>query len=186
MIYASHFYQSCCIIEWSKVHCMKEIMLRYIGYNLWANTQLMSVIQTLSDEETQQPLGGSFTSIQQTIEHLWLAESVWLQRLRMNEHVRIPTEHFNGNCVQAAEQWLACSAELLEFTNQIHDDRGLEHQFHYTNIKGEFQKSKVWECLQHVCNHSTFHRGQLITYLRQIGKEHLPSTDFIQYCRKIK
>ncbi len=162
---------------------MKEILLNYTEYNVWANKLIAEVLCTLTEEEATKELGGSFSSIRKTVQHLWLAESVWLQRLHMAEHVVLPAENFSGDLNDICQRWLTCSEDLFLFTKKIKDERGLEHQFHYTNIKGEFQKSKVWECLHHVCNHSTLHRGQLITYLRQIGVTKIPATDFIAYCR---
>jgi uncharacterized damage-inducible protein DinB len=162
---------------------MNEILLNYTEYNVWANKLIAAVLCTLTEEESKNELGGSFSSIRNTAQHLWLAESVWLQRLNMAEHVVLPAENFSGDLNDICQLWLTCSEDLFLFTKKIKDERGLEHQFHYTNIKGEFHKSKVWECLHHVCNHSTLHRGQLITYLRQIGVTEIPATDFIAYCR---
>ena len=114
----------------------------------------------------------------------WLAESVWLQRLQMAEHVIIPSEKLVGNIQNMCIEWIKCSEGIHEFTKKTYDERGFEHAFHYSNIKGDQMKSKVWECLHHVCNHSSFHRGQLINYLRQVGVTSIPSTDFITFCRK--
>ena len=165
---------------------MKELLLNYTEYNVWANSLIADALSKLTDEQTTKELGGSFSTIRKTVEHSWLAESVWMQRLLMAEHVIIPTENFSGDLKEVCRQWLICSDDLFRFTQKIKDERGFEHQFHYTNIKGEFQKSKVWECLQHVCNHSAVHRGQLINYLRQVGVTKIPSTDFIAFCRAKK
>ncbi len=165
---------------------MKEILLNYTEYNVWANRLMADVLSTLTEEQATKELGGSFSSIRKTAEHVWLAESLWMQRLLMAEHVIFPSENFSGDLKEVCGQWLKCSEELHLFTQKIKDERGLEHQFHYTNIKGVFQKSKVWECLHHVCNHSTLHRGQLISYLRQVGMTKIPATDFIAFCRSKK
>lgn len=39
--------------------------------------------------------------------------------------------------------------------------------------------------VQHVVNHSTYHRGQAATQLRQLGRTP-PSTDFTRYLRRDK
>ncbi len=165
---------------------MKEILINYTQYNVWANKLILASLTTLTDEEVEKDLGGSFPSIRRTVEHSWFAESIWLQRLQMVEQIVSPALTFSGNFNDACAEWLKISEDLQEFCEKIYDDRGLEHQFHYTNIQGEHCKSKVWECLQHVCNHSTFHRGQLIIYLRQLGKTKIPSTDFIKFSRSKK
>jgi uncharacterized damage-inducible protein DinB len=162
---------------------MKEILVQYTKYNVWANKLLIAILATLSDEDVNKDLGGSFPSIRKTAEHIWLAESVWLQRLQMAEKVIVPTDDFTGSFTESCQEWIKCSEGLLQFAEKIYDERGVVHEFHYQNIKGENFKSNVSDCLQHVCNHSTFHRGQLVVYLRQLGISKIPSTDFITFCR---
>ena len=163
---------------------MKELLLSYTEYNVWANKLIAELVCGLSDEFRSKDLGGSFVSVAKTVEHIWVAENLWLQRLQMAEHVVAPNENFDGTFEDICHAWLKSSEGLLLFTQKIHDERGLEHEFHYKNIKGEHFKNKVSDCIQHVCNHSTFHRGQLVTYLRQLGETKIPSTDFITFCRR--
>ena len=165
---------------------MKELLVQYAAYNHWANGLIIQLLSDLSEEQLHQDLGGSFPSAYKTATHIWMAESVWLQRLQMAEHIIVPTENFSGDFVEACKLWTVSSEGLLHFTKKINDERGLTHEFHYKNIKGETFKSKVYECLQHVANHSTFHRGQLINFLRQLGVTKIPSTDFITFCRMKK
>lgn len=162
---------------------MKEIILNYTQYNVWANKQIVDLIQQLTEEDCQKEIGGSFPTLRKTIAHIWFAEDVWLQRLLMAEKVIAPEEDETMSFKDMCKNWIASSEGLLQFTEKIHDDRGLIHEFHYNNIKGEHFKSQVWECLHHVCNHSTFHRGQVINFLRMLGVSKIPSTDFITYCR---
>lgn len=165
---------------------MKQIFLDLLRYNVWANARIISLLEHLTEEQSIQSLGGSFPSVRETVFHIWNAESIWWQRLMMQEQIILPTENFNGGMKEAGEAWQMVSKELLNFCEKIYDDRGLEHEFVYHNLKKEPMKSKVSECLQHVCNHSTFHRGQLVNYLRMLGVTKIPSTDFITFCREKK
>ncbi len=162
---------------------MKEILLQYTRYNLWANQLLAKQLEQLSEELYTKQLGGSFGTIEKTVAHIWMAESVWLQRLQMNEHIQLPQDHFKGSLKEMCAAWLQEGQAWIEFVEKIYDERGCEHVFHYTSLDGNAHKSAVWECIHHVCNHSTFHRGQLIQYLRELGYQKLPSTDFITFCR---
>jgi uncharacterized damage-inducible protein DinB len=58
--------------------------------------------------------------------------------------------------------------------------------FHYQNTKKEQFKQPIYQVLLHMFNHSTYHRGQLVTMLRQLGVQKLPSTDFIVWSRRKK
>jgi uncharacterized damage-inducible protein DinB len=42
----------------------------------------------------------------------------------------------------------------------------------------------VYHVLHHIFNHSTYHRGQLVTMLRQLGSKDIPATDFIAFVKK--
>jgi uncharacterized damage-inducible protein DinB len=61
-------------------------------------------------------------------------------------------------------------------------DETLKKILHYQNLRGEQFNVPVYMILHHVFNHCTYHRGQLVTMLRQLGVEKLPSTDFIAWC----
>ena len=60
----------------------------------------------------------------------------------------------------------------------------LDHVFHYYTTKKELIKLPVYQMLLHVFNHGTYHRGQLVTILRELGVEKIPQTDFIVWSRK--
>jgi uncharacterized damage-inducible protein DinB len=53
---------------------------------------------------------------------------------------------------------------------------------HYADLRGEAQLSRVGESVRHLVNHGSYHRGQLVTMLRQLGHA-APNTDLIAYYR---
>ena len=57
-------------------------------------------------------------------------------------------------------------------------DESLASVIGYTNTKGEEWKYPLWQMMQHVVNHSSYHRGQAATFMRQLGAEPAP-TDFL-------
>jgi uncharacterized damage-inducible protein DinB len=62
-------------------------------------------------------------------------------------------------------------------------EKYFEDKFDFKTLDGTSYSSGRMEAIQHCMNHSTFHRGQLVTLLRQVGAAKLPATDFIAYCR---
>ena len=52
---------------------------------------------------------------------------------------------------------------------------------HYTRLNGESYTQPVYKVLAHIFNHSTYHRGQLVTQLRQLGFEDITSTDLTTF-----
>ena len=89
---------------------------------------------------------------------------------------------FNGNFEELSQQLLLLSKQWndwIQSTNEVN----LTHVFAYQNSKKEHFKQPVYEMLLHLFNHQTFHRGQLITMMRQNGIEKIPPTDFIVFSR---
>jgi uncharacterized damage-inducible protein DinB len=111
------------------------------------------------------------------------AESIWWQRVKLSERIVIPSENFNGNMHEAVNQLLQFSRQWQEWVQNAQEHM-LQHEFIYHNSKKEQFKQPVWQMLIHLFNHGTYHRGQLITMLRQAGVEKIPQTDFIVFARK--
>jgi uncharacterized damage-inducible protein DinB len=53
----------------------------------------------------------------------------------------------------------------------------------YRNLKGESFEGRLWQLVQHVANHSTYHRGQVIAFLRQLGAKAI-GTDLVTWDRE--
>lgn len=162
---------------------MKEMLLQLSAYNLWANQLLLDTIAQLSSELQHQETTGSFPSLHQTVLHLLDAESIWWQRMRLQERITIPSDHFAGTTREAAQQLLALDKQWQFWIGQAHD-HALEHVFLYQNSKREQFKQPVYQMLLHLFNHNTYHRGQLVNQLRQLGITKIPQTDFIVWSRK--
>lgn len=162
---------------------MKKIILQFAAYNVWANQRMADCITNLSDEQLNSEVNSSFNSVYKTFLHLWDVESVWWQRVKMNEVVVWPGIDFNGSIIELANNLLQQSKQWKEWID-LATETVLEHEFIYKNSKREQFKQPIYEVLQHLFNHQTFHRGQLITMMRQVGVEKLPGTDLITFLRK--
>lgn len=162
---------------------MKKVLLSYAKYNHWANKQLIGYLLTLPEDELRRPMVSSFPGVLPTVIHLWNAESIWYQRIRLSEHVEPPGDPEYGNVKEAAGSWLAQSEKWIEWLDRS-SAAMLDHVFEYRSSKKELHKQAVWEALLHLFNHQSYHRGQLITLLRQSGMSKIPNTDFLSYSRK--
>jgi uncharacterized damage-inducible protein DinB len=164
---------------------MKELLKQLIAYQLWANQQILAVIYNLPSEKQQIEIASSFNSIYKTVLHIWDAESIWWQRIKLQERIQIPSQNFNGTMLEAGSGLLELN---LLWKNWVENasTMSLEHVTQYYNNKKENFKQPVWQIVLHVVNHGTYHRGQLINMLRQVGVEKLPQTDFTYWTRKNK
>lgn len=163
---------------------MKELLLQMSRYNLWANKRLIDVMLKLDNEKLEREIPSSFPSLRDTALHIWGAEFLWLQRLQLAEQPIYMPYVFTGTFAEACTQWQGASQGFIDFIDKQFDDRALEHVLQYYNSEKQSFKNQVFEVLQHVFNHSTYHRGQLVTLLRQVGVEKLAATDFTAYLRR--
>jgi len=161
---------------------MKTLLAQFAAYHLWANGLLTDCILALPPEQYTQPLASSFPSLHQTLFHMWDAESIWWQRIKLQEQIVRPSTTFSGNTEGVIKGLLEQSQQWKDWVQEAQPHM-LEHEFIYYNTKKEKFKQPVWQVLMQVFNHGTYHRGQLVTMLRQLEVTKIPSTDFITWSR---
>lgn len=164
---------------------MKELLQPLAAYNLWANQRLIDAVTAVPPELQTQAITSSFDSLHKTLLHMLDAESIWWQRMKMQERIIIPSENAPDSTEEVGTALINQSKQWLDWTGNA-SELALEHVFHYHNLKGELFKMPVFQMLQHIFNHGTYHRGQLITLLRQVGVTKLPQTDFSFWLRTKK
>jgi uncharacterized damage-inducible protein DinB len=162
---------------------MKELLQQFSVYNAWANGLLKDVIIPLPEEKQLREIPSSFGSLHKTVLHMWDAESIWWQRLKLQERIIVQSENFNGNTKDAFDGLLLQNKQWNEFLANA-QERQLQHEFIYRNTKKEQFKQPVFQMLLHVFNHGTYHRGQLVNILRQLFIDKIPQTDFMVWGRK--
>jgi uncharacterized damage-inducible protein DinB len=164
---------------------MKELLKQYTKYKIWANERICRMMEKLNTPLLDKELKSSFTSIRKTAYHIWDAETLWLKRLSGKSLKEWPSEKFTGNLLEFQNEFLGGSGKLFMYVLNK-DTKQLEQNLTYKNTKGVQFTNKIVHIIQHVCNHGTFHRGQIITMLREIGQTELIPTDFIAFIREEK
>ncbi|MBK5271554.1 MAG: DinB family protein [Bacteroidia bacterium] len=162
---------------------MKELLKQLVAYNIWANQKIIDVVLSLPEEKQKAEVPSSFKSLYTTLLHMWNAESVWWQRMKLQERIISPFENFKGSMRELTNDFLQQNRQWQEWVNNA-SDAALDHVFQYQTARKEQFKQPIYQMLLHVFNHGTYHRGQLINMLRQLGVEKLPQTDFIVWSRK--
>lgn len=156
---------------------MKELLKQYATYNIWASRRIFDIILALPGEKQMMEVPSSFNSLYKTVLHMLDAENIWWQRMKLSERIVVPSENFTGTMKELSDTLLQQSKQWEEWITSA-SDLSIDHVFQYYNKKKEYFKMPVYQMLHHVFNHDTYHRGQLINMLRQLGVEKLPSTDF--------
>lgn len=161
---------------------MKELLQQLASYNNWANQRIVETVLSLPGEKCLEEVPSSFKTLQATLLHIWDAESAWWQRLRLQERVEMPGKNFSGNTRDAGEGLVRQSGQWEDWVKQA-SVISLDHVIQYYNNKREPVKIQTSQLLLHVFNHSTYHRGQIITQFHQLGYTKVPATDFFLWVK---
>lgn len=146
-------------------------------YDRWANARMLDAVSRLTAEQFTADFSSSFHSVRDTLTHLLSADWIWLRRWKGTS----PPAMFNpsdfSDFATLRAKWAEVEKELTEFVEQLTDET-LASRIAYTNTKGERSEYLLGQLMQHVVNHSSYHRGQITSFLRQLGAEPV-ATDFL-------
>ncbi len=157
---------------------------RLYAYTDWANDRILGAIQGLSEEQFTRALVSSFPSIRDTLSHIASAEWIWLRRW-MGESPLIPPEWMNAQSFALlSDQMHRISSDREGYLAGLAAD-AIGSTLHYRSIKGDPFAMPLEQTLIHCANHSTYHRGQLVTMLRQVGAA-APATDYTLFIRAVQ
>ncbi len=157
---------------------MKIILDQLADYELWANTRFVQRLQREADEVLDRNVPSSFPSLRTTILHIRDAENAWYRRLT-NTPMTWPAE-----ADRSIDNLLKYTAQLRDLVKGYGEtDLGITCIYH--DLKGNEHRQARWQMLLHCFNHSTQHRGQLITMIRTLGLEDIPANDLVVYQRSL-
>ena len=148
-----------------------------LTYNTWANNRVLVSVAALDTEQFTRDLGGSYPSLQATLTHMLWAEWLWLERwnggspkelLNPEDFPSLPALRSRWSPIQESQEAFGKSLTVAQ----------LQRVLRYTNRKGEQWEYALWRMIHHLCNHSTYHRGQLTNMLRLLGAQPV-ATDFL-------
>jgi len=150
---------------------------RLLKFNEWANARVFDALATLTPEQLTKDLGSSFPSPVLTAAHMVAGEWIWLQRWRGESPtvVFLAGDYSDTGAVKA--RWGELHAGQEDFLRTL-DEAALSRNIRYVNLRGETWEYALWKQMLHVVNHSSYHRGQAATMLRQLGRTP-PATDFL-------
>jgi uncharacterized damage-inducible protein DinB len=162
---------------------MKELLQRFAAHNIWADQLIMDFILFLPEEKQKAEIPSSFNSLYATALHMWNGSSIWWQRLTTPDQLVQPATNFKGSMHDIVNGLSHQSQQWLDLISQASDE-SLNEPLHYKTLKGEPFSQPLKEIALHIFNHGTYHRGQLINMLRQLGIDgKLPQTDFALWAR---
>ena len=153
-----------------------------IAYHYWARDRLFDALEPLTSEQYNRDLGSSFKSIRDTVTHLYAAEWAWHSRWQgQSPAALLPADQF-PDLAALRSAWIGHEQKMRAYVDGLGED-GVERVIEFKLLSGQAGASPVWQMLQHVVNHASYHRGQVTTMLRQIGAVPAKSMDMIAFYR---
>jgi len=125
----------------------------------------------------------SFNSIGETVLHITSAETIWLDRLNKVESPVWLQSTFKGTRNEVVALWKKASAEIKKAVEDFNESAMME-KLVFKRLNGDRYEMPHYQVFAHIFNHSTYHRGQLVTMLRQVGFTDVGSTDMLGFFRK--
>lgn len=152
-------------------------------YNAWANRRLLEACAALTPEQFLQDMKSSFASVRDTWAHVYGAEFIWLERWNARAPSGLPKPTDFSTFESIRHKLTEMDSALIEFVSRLTPEI-LSRTLNYKLMNGTPQSGPLGPMLQHLANHSTYHRGQITTMLRQLGLK-AASTDLILYHREL-
>jgi uncharacterized damage-inducible protein DinB len=159
-----------------------DIALLY-EYDRWANNRVFDAASALSPEQFTRDLGGAFSSVRDTLVHVLAGEWIWLTLWRQSsptpefiadlrkrrEAIFAPVEFPDLGAVKS--KWAEIEQNQTDFVTALTDaDLG-------RMVMSRGGELSLAHLMQHLANHSTYHRGQISLMMRQLQAQPV-ATDF--------
>jgi len=159
----------------------EEMRVLY-DYNAWANHRQMDAASRLTAEQFVQPIVSSFGSVRDTLAHIYGAEWVWLERFQGRSPASLPGAAEFHDIASLQQRWNENESRLLGFVRGL-TQADLDRVMEYKTLKFGVYRNPLWQSMQHLVNHGTYHRGQVTTLLRQLGAQPI-LTDLMHFYRE--
>ncbi len=144
---------------------------------------VLQAASALSAAEFTRDLGGSFRSVRDTLVHIIGGEWIWVAYrkepspspafvtdLSTRREVLFNPEAF-PNLATVRLKWAEVEKERTDFVNRVTNEL-LEKM-----LPSRTTQVRLAHLMQHLANHSTYHRGQVALMMRQLGAQPV-ATDF--------
>jgi len=161
---------------------ISTLLKDYGMYNHWANKRIVDWFRSKPLELMDREVPSSFPSLKLTMLHVWGAEDIWLQRLQGISPSQFLSTNFNGTVETVFEGLVRNSATFRDFLAR-QSSEFFEETCSYIHTNGNPYTQFHAEIIQHCLQHSTYHRGQMVTIAHNLGLTDPPTTDFIVYVR---
>lgn len=159
---------------------LKVYFIELAEFSNWADNHVINWLTQITDEQWNKTAISCFGSIRETALHMVSAKKIWLDFWTFAPNPVYLSLSFTGNRIELIDIWKTTSAELKSFIENYPVEK-YTNEISVKKPNGELSTMEFWKTFPHMINHSTYHRGQIVTLLRQPGFLKLSNTDLFTY-----
>lgn len=158
---------------------LATLISEYVAYNEWANKRLVDWLASKPAALMTLELPSSFPGMKGTLVHIWDCQRFWLAVLRQTKIPASFRQGFDGTLDDVFTGIIDQSEEFTRYVASLTDVELQEEVLFTTPWIDGIQPRMHF--IMHCMNHSTYHRGQLITMGHTIGLTDAPMSDYSFY-----
>jgi uncharacterized damage-inducible protein DinB len=157
------------------------VCCEHLEFMQWADNIMLSALSNVPEEKLLHDRGNSFSSLFDTLRHIYLAELVWLKKVTGEPNAMLTDFPLPADIPALTAVWPDVHQQWLARAQPCTSDEWSQPLHFQTRHFGEIDMP-LWQIVLHVANHGSYHRGQLATMLRQDGIAP-PPTDLLLFYR---
>ncbi len=159
---------------------IQKFVRNYTNFNQWANRRIGAWLLSLDTACLYRPTLSSFPSIDLTVQHMVRTQKFWRDFVQEKDINHFDWSVKENRAAEMIQELMNVSDEMdMQFSSFGEEDLLKELQLDMPWAKNQLSR---YEYIVHVVNHSTFHRGQIISIARSFGcADGIVNTDYNMY-----
>lgn len=150
-------------------------------YDTWATSRTLEAVSSVPKDRYLEDLKSSHGGIHTTLVHILSSDIVWLTRWTGGPAAAHIGKSEIPDLASLKSRWKGYQGGIERFLRTL-DDARLKEPFSYSDMRGNPQSEPLYQQMQHLVNHASYHRGQIVTMMRQVGATPV-GTDLITFYR---
>jgi uncharacterized damage-inducible protein DinB len=162
----------------------KRYLMEIANYSNWVDNAIIEWLEQINDEQWEREIKSSFISVSKTTTHIVSAKKIWVD---FWENIPAPvflSSEFTGTKTELIEIWKETMINYKNFIENYPEEN--YQQLISFRVRDEEWNMEFAQTVLHQNNHASYHRGQLVTMLRQVGFTNFSNTDLATYVKKIQ
>jgi uncharacterized damage-inducible protein DinB len=156
---------------------LQKLIHNYVAYNAWANARMSDWLSGIGETALKKAATSSFSSIDETVQHVIRVERFWTAFVCLHDVSTFDWSVRESNALKNLENFSSQSEQMKIAVLRFTEPELLEHLELHTPWAQNKQSRN--EYILHAVNHSSYHRGQIVTIARSLGiTENIPTTDY--------